>query len=96
MVKKLSSRRILGDEIQMSRIFDYFVQLDDVWMANQLQDLNLSTDSFDITVVSYLFFFKNFDGYSFFCEGVKTESDFSESSLPEFFAWNETLNLQMP
>ena len=42
-------------------IVSYLVELDDVWVTNFLQNLDLSRDAFHILLVVDLFLLKNFD-----------------------------------
>ena len=40
----------------------YLVELDDVWVANLFEDLDLSGDPLNVLLVVDFFFFKNFHG----------------------------------
>ena len=48
IIKELSTIGILHYQIQLLLGLDYLVELDDTWMPNYLQDVNLSGDSLDI------------------------------------------------
>jgi hypothetical protein len=45
VIEEFTATAILHDEIQLLRRLNDFVKLDDMWMLNQLQDMNLSCDT---------------------------------------------------
>jgi hypothetical protein len=55
-------------------------------MANEFQDLNLSSDSLYVAFVLDLFFLKNLDSNSFFGGHMQSELDLSEGTFSEFIA----------
>ena len=61
VLKQLPLTDILHDQEQLFGCFDDLIQLDDVGMANLLEDADLSGDSFNIRNISYFAFFKNFN-----------------------------------
>ena len=65
---------------------DNLIELHDVRMANEFQDLNLSSDPLYVAFVLYLFFLKNLDSNSFFGGHMQSELDLSEGTFSEFIA----------
>ena len=67
IIKQLSTLHVLHDKKKLFGGLDYLVQLDYAWVADQFQDMDLSTDSLDIGYIDHFLFLKDF--YSYFLAG---------------------------
>lgn len=65
LVEQLASTGKLHDQLQLLGRLDDFLELDYVGVAYQLQDVDLTRHSLDVSNVCYPFFFKNFDCHLF-------------------------------
>ena len=63
------------------RIKKYLVQLNDTGMADELEDVNFSGYSFDVSHVDDLFLDEDLDGYFFPCQGMSGQLDFTKGAL---------------
>ena len=57
---KEEKKRVI--KTRSTETFTYFVELDDVRVANLLQNFNLPRNSLNVLLVVDLFFLKDFDG----------------------------------
>jgi hypothetical protein len=65
----------------------YFVELDDVGVAQYFEDADLASDAFDVGLLDYFLFLEGFDCDFLVCGDVDAETYFSESALAYAFAW---------
>ena len=66
----------------------YFIELDDVGVADQLQDVYLSSDSLDVTHILNLLLLEDLHSNLLTGKVVISELDFAESALPDGLAKN--------
>ena len=66
----------------------YFIELDDVGVADQLQDVYLSSDSLDVTHILNLLLLEDLHSNLLTGKVVISEFDFAESALPDGLAKN--------
>ena len=81
VVEQFSAGGVLHNQKQLFRGFDDFVQLDDVYVSQKLQNVYFSTHSLHIRNVDYSFLFKDFNCDLFVCQDVGRQFDFSERSF---------------
>ena len=53
LLEEVAAISILHYEEQLLRLFDDLVELNDKFMLNELEDLDLSTDALDICLLTY-------------------------------------------
>ena len=85
VLKQLSASCILHYQVQLFWSFNYLVQLNNIWMPDHLQDVNLSSYSFYIVYVDNFVFLQDFDCDFLTCEIVKTQLDFAKRPLSYSF-----------
>jgi len=85
VVEKLTSIGILHDKVELFWCLDDFIELNDVWMSDELENVYFSRDSFDIVDVLDFVFFENLDSYSLVCQLVYAQLDFTEGTLANSF-----------
>jgi hypothetical protein len=81
VIKQLASRSVLHDQIQLSPSFDDFIQLYYVWMLNQLQNMNLSRNTFNIGHLNDPLLFQDLYRHTLTCEYMCTKLDLAECPL---------------
>lgn len=81
VVEQFATVDVLHHQEQVLSRFDDFVQLHDVRVPNQLQNVNFSADSFDVSDIYNAAFLQYFDGDWLAGEGVRGRLDFSEGAL---------------
>ena len=67
----------------MKRTLTYFVKLDDIWMANLFQDVNLARHSLYIRFIFDFVLFQDFNCDKFIRDCMRPDSHFSKGSLTE-------------
>ena len=85
VVEELASIRILHDKIELLWRLNDFVQLDDIGMANHLQNMDFSCNSLNIIDILDLVFFENFDRHSFTGELMHSKFDLAECAFSDRF-----------
>jgi len=83
VVEELTARGVLHDEVELLRSLYDLVQLDDVRMADQLQDVDLSRHSLNVRDICDSFLLKDFNGYLFAGERMSTKFDLAEGALAD-------------
>ena len=86
VVKELASWYVFGDQVELTRSLDNFIQLDDVRVPSQLEDLDLSGHTLNVHVFDNFVLFKDLYSHFFSCQVVRAEPDFAESSLANSLA----------
>ena len=61
----------------------YFIELDDVGVAEDLQDADLSCNSFDISLLDDLLFLQGLHGHLLVGGGVDSQAHLAESALSD-------------
>ena len=84
--KQFSATRVLHDQIELFGGLDDLVELNDVRVPNQLQDVDFSCHSLDVSDLRNLVLLQDFDRDFFPSENVDTQLDFTEGSLSKGFA----------
>ena len=85
VVEELASIRILHDKIELLWRLNDFVQLDDIGMANHLQNMDFPCNSLNIIDILDLVFFENFDRHSFTGKLMHTKFDLAECAFSDRF-----------
>ena len=62
VVKEFATARILHDEEELLRRFNYFVELHDIWVSHDFQNVDFSHDARDIRLVLNLVLLEDLDG----------------------------------
>ena len=81
IIEELASWYIFCNQVQLARGLNDFIQLDDVWVAGQLEDLDLSSHSFNVHIFHNFVLFKDLHSHFFSSEVVCSKLDFAKSSL---------------
>ena len=89
VVKELSSACVLHDQIELLRSLDDLVELDDVRMADELEDVDLSGNPLYIAHILDFLLLKNFNSNFLAREVVASELHFAESALANGLAYEE-------
>ena len=79
---------VLHDEEKVLGGFDYLVELDDAWVPDQFQDVDLSRNPLYVSDVDDLLLYQDLDGDFLARESVRAEFDLAESALPDGPAQN--------
>ena len=82
-VKQLAARRILHNQVQLLGCLDNLIQLNDVGVADHLEDMNLSCHALHVVHVRYLVLFEYFHRHFFAGEIVHSHFHFSERALAD-------------
>lgn len=69
-IKEFSAVTVFHDHVKLFVSLDNFIKLNHIWMSNFFQDLDFSSDSFNIFLILNLVFLQDFDGYFFTSERV--------------------------
>jgi len=77
---------VLHDHEQFFLRLDNLVQLDNVGVANLLQNLDLASDTLDIFLVIDFLLLKNFYCHFFAGQNVRTLFDLAEGAFAQGFA----------
>ena len=85
VIEKFTPRSVLHDEVQLFRGLDDLIKLDDIRMTNELQDVDLASDSFHIWNVRDTVFLKDFYRDLFSCEMMGAKFDLPKSPLSNGF-----------
>ena len=85
IVKQLSTLSVLHDKVQLFRSLDDLVKLDNIWMSDHFQDVNLTSNSLNVMHILYLILFKNFYCNFFSGQIMNPKFDFSKSALSDCF-----------
>ena len=64
----------------------YFVELHDVGVADELQDLDFSSDALDVALVLDLLFLQDLDGHALLRGHVNAQLDLPESAFSQVVA----------
>lgn len=88
VVEELAAVAVLHNHVEFLFGLDDFVQLNDIGVADLLENFDLASDALNVFLVVDLVLLENFDGDLFASEGVLTELDLAESSFSEMFAQN--------
>jgi len=86
VVEQLTSFSELHYQVQLLGGLNDFVQLDDVGMPNDLEDMNLSSDSFDVVDIDDLVFLQNLYGDLLACQVVDSKFNLTEGALADGLA----------
>jgi len=86
VVKELASWYVFGDQVELTRSLDNFIQLDDVRVPGQLEDLDLPSHALDVYIFDNFVLFKDLHGHFFSCQVVCAKPDFAKSSLADSLA----------
>ena len=81
VIEELSSISILHDQVKLLWRLNDLIQLDNIWVADHLKNVDFTSDSLDIVHVLYLIFLQNFDSDSFIGQLVNAQLHFSERAL---------------
>lgn len=81
VVEQFPSRRILHDEVELLLGLDDLVELYNLRMLDNLEDMYLSRDPFDIGYIYYFTLFKDLNCHFSFCQDVHANLDFAECTL---------------
>ena len=81
VVEKFSTVSILHDQVELLGRLNDFVELNDVWVSDHLQDVNLSCHPLDVVHILDLILLKYLDGYFLPTRLVSADLDFTECSL---------------
>lgn len=73
-----------------------FVELNDVGMAQNFEDADLSGNSFDVRLFDNFLFLKGFDGDFFFGQNVGAEFNFAESTFTDGAAYPIVAEYDLP
>ena len=83
IVKELSSRCVLHDEIQLLLSLNNFVELDHLRMLHNLEDMYFSGNPFNISNIYDLALLQDFYSNFSLCENVHADLNFSESTFSD-------------
>ena len=83
IVKQFSSPAELHDQEEVLGGLDDLVKLNEMGMANQLQDVDLSRHSFDVRNVDNFLLFEDFDGDLLSSSLVNSQFDLPKGALPQ-------------
>ena len=86
VVEQLSAWYVFSNQIQLLGSFYDFVKLDNIWMASQLQNFNLSRHPLHVLVLHDFMFLKYFHRNFFTCQVVRSQLHFSKSTHPDSLA----------
>ena len=81
VIEELSSISILHDQVKLLWRLNDLIQLNNIWVADHLENMNFTSNSLYIVHVLYLVFLQNFDSDSFISQFVNAQLDFSECAL---------------
>jgi hypothetical protein len=87
IVKELASFHVLHDEEEVFGRFDDFVELDDIGVADEFEDVDLSGHSFHVGHIDYPVFFQYFYGYFLAGGNVGGQFDLPEGALAQGLFW---------
>jgi len=71
VVKKLSATCILHYKIEQLRSLNYFVKLNNVWVTNQLKNVNLSCNALDIRGIGNSILLQNLNCHFLACQSMR-------------------------
>ena len=83
VIKELTSFSVLHDEMDVGFGLDDFIELDDVGVAEDFEDADLTGDAFDVGLFDDFLFLQGFDGDFLLGEDVGAEFDFTEGALAD-------------
>lgn len=83
VVEEFPLLHVLHDQEQLFGRLDDFVELDDIWMPDELQYVYLSRDSFDVSHFSDFVLFEYFYGHILIGWLMKCGFDLAESALAD-------------
>ena len=83
VVEELTAVCVLHDEEELSRRFNNLVKLYHVGVPNDLQNVDLASDSLYVGLVFNLVFLQDLDRYLLARDQVSAEPDLSKSALSE-------------
>lgn len=83
VVEELAPVGVLHYEKELPVCFNDLIELDDVWVSNYLQNLDLSRHALNVCLVRDLVLLQNFDGHALPCQGVSPQSHFPKRPLAE-------------
>lgn len=81
VLKQLTARAILHDEVQVVMVLNHLVQLDNLRVTHLLQDGDLTIDPLNVRMVLDLVLFENLDSYFVAGHYVRTLLHFTEGTL---------------
>lgn len=93
IIEEFPSVCMLHYKIKFILCFNDLVKLNDFWMPDLFQYLDLSRDSVDIHLILNLRFFKNFDCHFFLSDCLNTKLYFTKRSLTKLFVNKEMRDL---
>ena len=70
----------------------YFVELDNIWVANDLENVDFSSNPLYIRLVFDFVLFQDLDGYFFTRNQMSSQSYFAEGSLSQRTAYENKKN----
>lgn len=82
VVEEFAPWTVLHDQKQILRGFNDFVHLDQIWMPDELENMNLSADSFDVRNIHDFLLLQNLDGHFLLGLLMGCQLDFSKCPLP--------------
>eukprot|EP00354_Favella_ehrenbergii_P007088 CAMPEP_0170455612 /NCGR_PEP_ID=MMETSP0123-20130129/3522_1 /TAXON_ID=182087 /ORGANISM="Favella ehrenbergii, Strain Fehren 1" /LENGTH=138 /DNA_ID=CAMNT_0010718815 /DNA_START=2532 /DNA_END=2948 /DNA_ORIENTATION=+ len=91
-VEKLAPVGMLHYHEELLLSLDDLVKLDDIGMANFLENFDLSGDPFNVLLVVDLFFLQNFDGHLFACQNMGSLLDLAKGALSQRLAEDVVAN----
>ena len=83
VVEELSAFHELHNQKQMFGGFDDFVELDDVGVADELEDVDFTGDSFDVGHIDDLLLFEDLDGDFLTRDDVDAHLDLAKRPLAQ-------------
>ena len=69
----------------------YFVKLDNIWVSNDLKNMNLSCHTFDIRLILDFILLQNLDGDFLSGNKMRAEAHFAKGALSKWAAYRKKL-----
>jgi len=85
IVEKFTALGVFHDEVEFLLSLDDFIELNDLRMTDDLEDVNLSGDTFHIGNVADLRLLEDFDGHFLACRDMCAQFDLAKSALSDGF-----------
>ena len=86
IVEQFSPICVLHYHVEFFFGFDYFVQLNDIWMSDLLEDFDFSCNPLNVFLVVDFVLFQDLDGHFFACQGVLAQFHKAECAFAEMLA----------
>jgi hypothetical protein len=86
IVKELSILTVFHNQKKLFVSFNYFIELNNIWMSDFFQNFDLSAYPLDILFIFNSIFFEYFDGNFFIGKQMSRQLDFAKGSLPKCFS----------